>query len=100
MESTLDIIWHNTIIRRKACFTSNARKESALKNGMEEIRKQRGHTRRAFGAGARVQIVFAALILAFALMQVELHVVLALIGAYLFVVFSLVYYFAKYNKKM
>lgn len=45
-------------------------------------------------------IAFSALILAFALMQVELYVVLALVGVYLFVVSSMVFYIYKYHKEM
>lgn len=47
-----------------------------------------------------MQMVFGALILAFALMQTDLHVVLSLIAAYLFIVFSMLYYLNKYNKEM
>lgn len=45
-------------------------------------------------------MVFSALILAFALMQVGLYIILTLVGAYLFVVFAFIYYISKYNKKM
>ncbi len=45
-------------------------------------------------------MVYGALMLAFALMQVDMYVVLAFVAAYLFVVFSMVYYFNKYNKEM
>lgn len=44
--------------------------------------------------------VFGALMLAFALMQVELRAVLSLVAAYLFVVFSSVYYLSRYQKEM
>lgn len=45
-------------------------------------------------------MVFSALILAFALMQVDLYVVLTLVAAYLFIVFSMVFYIHQYNKEM
>jgi hypothetical protein len=45
-------------------------------------------------------LVFGALMLAFALMQVEVYVILAFVASYLFVVFSNVYYMAKYQKEM
>jgi hypothetical protein len=45
-------------------------------------------------------MVYSALCLAFALMQVDMYVVLALVAAYLFVVFSMVYYLNKYHKEM
>jgi len=45
-------------------------------------------------------LVYAAIVLAFALMQVNLFVVLTLVAGYLFVVFSNVYYLAKYQKKL
>lgn len=46
-----------------------------------------------------MQIVFAALILAFALMQVDMYVVLAF-AAYLSIIFSMNYYLNKYHKEM
>lgn len=45
-------------------------------------------------------MVFGALLLAFALMQADLSLILALVAAYLFVVFSSVYYLSKYQKEM
>ncbi|HBN83561.1 MAG TPA: hypothetical protein DDZ89_06915 [Clostridiales bacterium] len=45
-------------------------------------------------------MVFSALILTFAFMQVDLYVVLTLVAAYLFIVFSMVFYIYKYNKEM
>jgi len=45
-------------------------------------------------------MVFGALILAFALMQVDMSIVLAFVIAYLFIVSSNVYYFCKYQKEM
>lgn len=45
-------------------------------------------------------MVYGALILAFALMQVDMYVVLAFVAAYLFVVFSMVHYINKYHKEM
>lgn len=45
-------------------------------------------------------IVYGALMLAFALMRVDMYVVLAFVAAYLFVVFSMVYYINKYHKEM
>ena len=45
-------------------------------------------------------IIFSALMLAFALMQVELYVILTLVAAYLFIVFIFAYYLWKYQKEM
>lgn len=45
-------------------------------------------------------MVFGALMLVFALTQVDLTLILAFVAAYLFVIFSGVYYLAKYQKKM
>ena len=45
-------------------------------------------------------MVFGALMMAFALMQVEWSVVLAFVIAYLFVVFSNIYFITKYQKEM
>lgn len=45
-------------------------------------------------------MVFGALMMAFALMQVNLAVVLAIIIAYLFVVFSNIFFLNKYSKEM
>ncbi len=45
-------------------------------------------------------MVYSALMLAFALMQVDMYVIFAFVAAYLFVVFSMVYYINKYNKEM
>lgn len=47
-----------------------------------------------------MQIVFGALILLFALMQVDMYVILAFVAAYLSIIFSMVYYFNKFNKEM
>jgi ABC-type multidrug transport system fused ATPase/permease subunit len=44
--------------------------------------------------------VYAAVILAFALMQVNIYVTLILVAIYLFFIFANVYYFSKYNKEM
>lgn len=45
-------------------------------------------------------MVYSALMIAFALMQIEMYVVLILAAAYLFVVFSMIFYLNKYNKEM
>lgn len=45
-------------------------------------------------------LVFGALMMAFALMGVSWSVVLAIVIAYLFVVFSNIYFISKYNKDM
>lgn len=45
-------------------------------------------------------MVFGALMLVFALMQVDMSLILAFVVAYLFVVFSGVYYLSKYQKEM
>lgn len=45
-------------------------------------------------------LVFGALMLAFALMGVNWSVILAIVIAYLFVVFSNIYFINKYNKEM
>ncbi len=45
-------------------------------------------------------MVFGALMLVFALMQADLFVTLAFVAAYLFVIFSSVYYLSKYQKEM
>ncbi|SHK12899.1 hypothetical protein SAMN02745136_01789 [Anaerocolumna jejuensis DSM 15929] len=45
-------------------------------------------------------MVFGALMLAFALMQVEIYVILIFTAAYLFIVFSNVYYLSRYQKEM
>ncbi|UNC92170.1 hypothetical protein [Candidatus Contubernalis alkaliaceticus] len=45
-------------------------------------------------------IVYGALTLAFVLMQVDMYVYLTLFAAYLFIVFSMVYYINKYHKEM
>lgn len=44
--------------------------------------------------------VYAAIILAFALMQVDIYVTLTLVAIYLVFIFTNVYYFNKYNKQM
>ena len=45
-------------------------------------------------------MVYGALILAFALMQVDMYVILVFVAAYWFVVGSMVFYSSKYDKKM
>lgn len=47
-----------------------------------------------------MKIIFAALILLFTLMQVDMYVVLVLVAAYLFIIFSMIYYLNKFNKEM
>ncbi|WP_242973941.1 hypothetical protein [Clostridium thermosuccinogenes] len=47
-----------------------------------------------------VQIVFGVLLLAFALIQVDMYVILTLVAADLFIVFSMIYYLNKYQKEM
>ncbi len=47
-----------------------------------------------------MQIVFGLLIIVFALMRVDMYVVLVFIAAYLFIIFSMVYYFNKYCSEM
>lgn len=44
--------------------------------------------------------IFSALMLCFALMQVELAVILLLVGAYLLVVGVSIYYYVKYNREL
>ena len=44
--------------------------------------------------------VFGALMLVYALMQVELWVTLTLVGAFLIVIFANVFYISRYNKNM
>ena len=44
--------------------------------------------------------VYAVVILAFALMQINIYVTLILVAIYLFFIFANVYYFNKYNKEM
>jgi uncharacterized membrane protein len=45
-------------------------------------------------------MVFAALTLAFALMQADVYIILTIIVAYLFIVVYFIYYLAKYQKEM
>ena len=47
-----------------------------------------------------MQIVFGALILGSALMQVDMYTVLAFVAAYLFIMLSMIYYLNKYHKEM
>lgn len=44
--------------------------------------------------------VYAAVLLAFALMQIDMYVTLTLVAVYLFFVLTNVYYLTKYNKEM
>lgn len=44
--------------------------------------------------------VYAAILLTFALMQVDMYVILTLVAVYLFFIFSNVYYLTKYHKEM
>ncbi|MDO4581304.1 MAG: hypothetical protein Q4B96_01815 [Bacillota bacterium] len=43
---------------------------------------------------------YAAILLAFALMQVDMYIILTLVAVYLFFVFTNVYYLNKYHKEM
>ena len=47
-----------------------------------------------------MMMVFPALMLAFALMQVDMSMILTFVAAYLFIVFSNIYYLNKYQKEM
>ncbi len=47
-----------------------------------------------------MMMVYGALLLAFALMQVEAYLLLALVAVYLFVICAMVYFSHKYNKEM
>ncbi len=44
--------------------------------------------------------VYAAILLAFALMQVDMYVILTLAAVYLFLVFTNIYYLTKFHKEM
>lgn len=44
--------------------------------------------------------VYAAILLAFTLMQVDIYVILTLVAVYLFFVFTNIYYITKYHKEM
>lgn len=44
--------------------------------------------------------VYAAILIAFALMQVDMYILFILIGAYLFFVFSNIYFLSKYHREM
>lgn len=44
--------------------------------------------------------VYAAILLAFALMQVDIYIILTLVAVYLFFIFANVYYLTKYSKEM
>lgn len=45
-------------------------------------------------------MVFGALMMALALMQVDMYVILAFVAVYLFIVFSNIYYLSKFQKEM
>lgn len=45
-------------------------------------------------------LVYGALMLSFALMPVDMFVMISFVAAYLFVIFSIVYYINKYHKEM
>ena len=45
-------------------------------------------------------MVFGALMLSFGLMNADMTIILSFVAAYLFIVFSSVYYFSKYQKEM
>ena len=47
-----------------------------------------------------MQLVFGALIIVFTLMGVGMYVILTFVVAYLFIMFSMIYYLNKYNKEM
>ncbi len=47
-----------------------------------------------------MMMVYSALILVFALMRVDLYVILTFVAAYLLVILSMVFCFNKYNKEI
>ena len=82
----------------------------ALKNAPETARQleieQQDERNQALAARAKskafdvMTLVFSALMLVFALMQIDLAAILLLVFAYLFVEGSAVYYRCKYEKEM
>lgn len=80
-----------------------ARKDPQAAKQMEiEQKDERNQAiRRAAKARAydMMLYVFSAILLAFSLMQVDIYVILTLVAAYLFIVFTNVYYLGKYNKE-
>lgn len=75
----------------------------AAKQKENEIKDERNRTisdRAKAKAYDAMTYVYAAILLAFALMQVDMFVVLTLVAVYLFVIFTNVYYLAKYHKEM
>lgn len=47
-----------------------------------------------------IVFVYGTILLAFALMQVDMYVILTLVGMYLFLIFTNIYYLTKYHKEM
>ncbi len=86
------------------CQRLALRKEPALAKQMEIEEKDERNTAIRNRAKAKAYDLmiwtFGALMLAFALTRVELYATLALVAAYLFVVFAQVYYLAKFQKEM
>ena len=75
----------------------------AAKQNMIDVNDERNVTIRNQAKGKAYDImiyVFGILMLVYALMQVELWVTLALVGAYLFVILANVFYISRYNKNM
>ncbi len=86
-------------------FSNRAMLRNPQAGRQMEIEKK-DERNKAIGYKAKARVydlmihVYAAIILAFALMQVELFVTLTLVAIYLFYVFANVYYLSKYNKEM
>ena len=82
------ILSKNPIEAKKATIEENDERNTMIKNKAKA---------KAYNL---VQMVLGALILAFALLGVEIYIVITLVGAYLFINLSNVYYLLKYQKQM
>lgn len=83
--------------RNAKAYPEYAKKQEILKNDERNLAIMNNAKARGFDA---MIYVFGALFIAFALMNVELKVILLSVGAYLFVCAIRIYYGIKYDREM
>jgi hypothetical protein len=88
-----------TALRNKA-FNKNPQAAKQMEIEQKDERNQTISNRAKARAYDLMIFVYAAIIIAFALMRVDLYVILTLVAVYLFFIFIYVYYFTKYQKEM
>ena len=88
-----------TVFRNKAMF-KNPQAAKQIEIEQKDERNQVIRNRAKARAYDLMIFVYAAILLAFALMGVDMYIILTLVAVYIFFVFVNVYYITKYHKEM